>query len=232
MRPESTARARRLVEPALLLCLAAVLAATAPARESLRPSEKAPAGEMVELVTLDATIKLDIRYATARNFTGRAVYPEARAFLRRPAAEALVAAHEWLKSKGLGLIVYDAYRPWSVTRMFWDVTPPARRQFVANPATGSHHNRGCAVDVGLFDLRTGRELEMPGPYDEMSERSSISYQGGTAEQRARRDLLRKAMERGGLFSVYPREWWHYTYRGCRQYPVLDVPFSSLGPEAP
>jgi D-alanyl-D-alanine dipeptidase len=222
MKPANTACAIRSVQAAAIVCLAAVLANPLPAQSPPRPP-----GQLVELVKLDPTLRLDIRYATDRNFTGKAVYPEARAFLRHPAAEALVAAHRWLNRRGLGLIIYDAYRPWSVTKLFWDVTPPAKRKFVANPSKGSHHNRGCAVDVGLFDLRTGREVEMPGSYDEMSERSSFSYQGGTAEQRARRDLLRKVMEREG-FQAFAHEWWHYTYRDCRKHAVLDLPFSQLG----
>ena len=97
---------------------------------------------------------------------------------------------------------------------------------MANPAKGSVHNRGCAADVSLFDLRTGRGVEMPSPYDETSERASPGYGGGTAEQRARRDLLRRSLEQAG-FTVEPNEWWHYNFRGCR-YPILDVPFSALG----
>ena len=99
--------------------------------------------------------------------------------------------------------------------------------FCADPAIGSVHNRGCAADVGLYDLKTGREVEMPGAYDEMTERSFITYPGGTPEQRARRDLLREAMERGGCFFVYPEEWWHYDFKDFMQYEVLDTPFSAL-----
>jgi D-alanyl-D-alanine dipeptidase len=183
--------------------------------------------DLVELVELDSTIRLDIRYATESNFSGRAVYPEARAFLQRPAAEALVSAHRWLRERGYGLLIYDAYRPWSVTKLFWDITQPEKRMFVANPAKGSVHNRGCAVDVGLYETATLREVEMPGGYDEMTERSSVTYTGGTPEQRARRDLLRKAMEREGLFSVLPEEWWHYSFKDFRDYPVLDIPFSEI-----
>ena len=188
------------------------------------------ASDLVELVKLDPTIKLDIRYATTDNFVGKAVYPEARAFLQRPAAEALLAAHRWLKEQGYGLVIYDAYRPWSVTKLFWEVTPPDKRIFVADPSTGSMHNRGCAVDIGLFDLQTGRIVEMPGAYDEMSERSFVTYTGGTVEQRARRDLLRKAMELDGYFFVLPEEWWHYDFKDFRDYPVLNIPFSAISPE--
>ncbi|MFH1176568.1 MAG: M15 family metallopeptidase [Acidobacteriota bacterium] len=191
------------------------------------------ASELVELVKLDPTLKLDIRYATANNFVGKAVYPEARAFLQRPAAEALVSVHRWLKERGYGLVVFDAYRPWSVTKLFWDITPPDKRVFVADPATGSVHNRGCAVDVGLFDLRTGRQVEMPSAYDEMTDRSFVTYPGGTAEQRAHRDLLRKAMERDAYFFVYPEEWWHYNFKGLRNYAIQDIPFpASASPSGP
>jgi len=182
--------------------------------------------DLVEIALLDPTIKLDIRYATARNFVGRPVYAEARAFLQRPAAEALVRAHRALHEKGYGLLVFDAYRPWSVTKLFWDVTPRSKRDFVANPKKGSKHNRGCAVDLSLYDARSGDEVEMPSAYDEMSPRASPDYAGGAAEQRARRDLLRGAMEAQG-FTVEPNEWWHFNCREWREYPILDIPFSAI-----
>ncbi|MGA9575474.1 MAG: M15 family metallopeptidase [Lysobacterales bacterium] len=183
--------------------------------------------DLVELVSLDPTIKLDIRYATTNNFTGRAIYSEARAFMQRPAAEALVAANQWLAKQGYGLLVYDAYRPWSVTKYFWDITPPDKRIFVADPAEGSRHNRGCAVDIGLYNLHTGAAIEMTGAYDEMSERSFVTYTGGTAEQRAHRDLLRQALERDGYFFVLPEEWWHYDYRDFHDYAVQNISFEEV-----
>jgi D-alanyl-D-alanine dipeptidase len=121
------------------------------------------------------------------------------------------------------VLVFDGYRPWSVTKLFWDVTPPAKREFVANPRQGSKHNRGCAVDMSLYDLANGREVEMPSAYDEMSPRAYPDYGGGTPELRARRDLLRAAMENEG-FTVEPNEWWHFNYKDWRQYPILDIPF--------
>jgi len=184
--------------------------------------------DLVELVTLDPTIKLDIRYATPDNLAGRAVYTEARAFLQRPAAEALVRAHRALRAKGYGLLIFDGYRPWRVTKLFWEVTPPEKHEFVADPAKGSKHNRGCAVDLSMYDLATGREVEMPGVYDEMSERSYVTYAGGSAEARARRDLLRDAMEREGFF-VEPNEWWHFNYKDWTSYGIQDIPFSEIKP---
>jgi D-alanyl-D-alanine dipeptidase len=187
--------------------------------------------DLVELVRLEPGLKLDIRYATANNFTGQPVYDEPRAFLQRPAAEAVVRVHRALRSRGYGLLIFDAYRPWRVTKRFWDVTPPAKRDFVANPAKGSKHNRGCAVDLSLYRLEDGREVAMPSAYDDFSEKASPDYPGGTPEQRARRDLLRAAMEAEG-FSVEPNEWWHFNCRDWKQYPILDVPFGAIAAPAP
>lgn len=183
--------------------------------------------DLVELVQLDSTIKLDIRYATSNNFLGTPVYTQARAFLQRPAAEALLRAHRELKAQGYGLMIHDGYRPWYVTKIFWDATPNDKKIFVADPAEGSRHNRGCAVDLSLYDLKTGEEVKMPSGYDEMSDRAFADYAGGTAEERARRGLLRQAMEKQG-FKVYPQEWWHFDYKDWKQYPILNVKFEDLG----
>ena len=192
------------------------------------PKENGPfrEPELVELVLLDSSLRLDIRYATSHNLVGRPVYTESRAFLQRPTAEALVRANRSLKQKGYGLLIFDGYRPWSVTKIFWDITPPEKHEFVANPAEGSKHNRGCAVDLSLYDLKTSQEVEMPSVYDEMSERAYPTYQGGTVAQQVARDLLRTAMEKEG-FAVYPSEWWHFDYKDWKQYPILNVPFSAL-----
>ncbi len=127
--------------------------------------------ELVELNPLDPSIHLDIRYATSSDFLGTPVYSQARAFLQRPAAEALLHIQQKLKPFGYGLLIHDAYRPWYVTKIFWDATPPEGKIFVADPARGSRHNRGCAVDLTLYDLASGKAIEMPGTYDEMSPRS-------------------------------------------------------------
>jgi len=183
--------------------------------------------DLVELTTLDPTIKLDIRYATTNNFLGTPVYTEARAFLQRPAAEALLRAHRELKAYGYGLIIHDGYRPWYVTKIFWEATPVDKRIFVANPAKGSNHNRGCAVDLSLYLLKTGEEVTMPSGYDEMSKRAYADFSGGTDEERARRALLRRVMEKQG-FTVNPEEWWHFDYKDWRKYPILNVRFEDLG----
>src|ERR1041384_3002129 len=114
-----------------------------------------PQTDLVELTKLDPTIKLDIRYATKNNFLGKPVYKQARAFLQRPAAEALVKINQRLRSQGYGLVVFDGYRPWAVTKTFWDVTPEDKKIFVADPQKGSRHNRGCAIDLSMFSLATG-----------------------------------------------------------------------------
>ena len=197
------------------------MAATAP-----RETGNFRAPDLVELTSLDASIKLDIRYATTNNFMRTVFYQEARAFLQRPAAEALVRAHRKLKTRGYGLLIHDAYRPWYVTKMFWDGTPPDKRIFVADPSQGSRHNRGCAVDLTLYDLRTGKPVEMVSQYDEMSARAYPEYPGGTSLARWHRDLLRHAME-DESFTVYDAEWWHFDYKDWPKYPILNVPASEF-----
>ena len=205
-----------------VLCVCQVCLAQVPPKES--GTFRKP--DLVELIKLDRTIKLDIRYATSNNFMGRPVYRQARAFLQRPAAEALVRANKSLRKKGYGLMIHDGYRPWSVTKLFWDSTPADKKEFVADPAQGSRHNRGCAVDLSLFDLKTGKVVVMPSGYDEMTERSHINYTGGTDEQRRVRDLLRSAMEAEG-FIVYEPEWWHYDYKDWKEYPILNIAFPEI-----
>lgn len=184
--------------------------------------------DLVEVVSLDPSIKLDIRYAGANNFMGMQLYEEPRAFLQRPAAEAVVRVHTMLQKYGFGLIIYDAYRPWYVTKMFWDATPDQQKIFVADPTKGSRHNRGGAVDLGLYSLETGAVVDMGSDYDEFSMRAFPTYPGGTGEQRERRELLRILMAGEG-FTVYPEEWWHFDYADWKQYPILNRRFSELSP---
>jgi len=183
--------------------------------------------DLVELTRLDPTIKLDIHYATKNNFLGKAVYKQSRAFLQRPAAEALVRINQALRKQGYGLLVFDGYRPWSVTKVFWDATPADKKIFVADPSKGSRHNRGCAVDLSLYDLKTGLQVKMPSEYDEMTERSHISYECATAEAKGLREVLRAAMAAEG-FAVYEPEWWHYDYKDWKEYPILNIKFSEIG----
>jgi zinc D-Ala-D-Ala dipeptidase len=199
--------------------------------EALKAQPPAESGnfrqpDLVELVKIDPTIKLDIHYASTNNFLGTPVYTQARAFLQRPAAEALVRANRKLHEQGYGVLIFDGYRPWYVTKIFWDATPPEDHDYVADPSQGSRHNRGCAADLTLYDLKTGKPLDMPSGYDEMTERAHPDYAGGTPQQRANRELLRHAMEAEG-FTVYTTEWWHFDYKDWAQYPIVNIPFEDL-----
>ena len=182
--------------------------------------------DLIELRELSETIKLDIKYATADNFVGRPVYSDARAFLQRPAAEALVRVHDGLKDQHLGLVIYDAYRPWAVTKLFWEVVREDQRAYVADPAKGSKHNRGCAVDLSIYDRKTGKELPMPSGYDEFNERASPDYTGGTDWERRNRDLLRRSMEAEG-YTVNASEWWHFDFNGWQNFAIYDISFSEI-----
>lgn len=185
---------------------------------------KEAAVDLVELITLEPSLSLDIKYARTDNFMNRVLYPSARALLQRPAAMALLRVHAALgrAQPPLGVLVFDAYRPHHVTQQMWDETPVAQRIFVADPAIGSKHNRGCAVDVTLCERGTDVALPMPSAFDEFTERAYADYDGGSEEERANRTRLREAMESEG-FTINPREWWHFDYCSWEQYPVLDVP---------
>ena len=182
--------------------------------------------DLVELTKLDPTIKLDIRYATTNNFLGTVFYSEPRAFMQRPAAEAVVRVNQKLKKLGYGLLIHDAYRPWYITKVFWDATPVDKHIFVADPSQGSRHNRGCAVDLTLYDLKTGKPVEMVSTYDETTDRAYPNYPGGTSLQRWHRKLLRDEMESEG-FKVYEAEWWHFDYKDWQHYPIGNATFEKL-----
>jgi serine beta-lactamase-like protein LACTB len=146
--------------------------------------------------------------------------------MQRPAAQALVRVHKKLLARGYGILVFDTYRPWYVTKMFWDATPENQRIFVADPEKGSRHNRGCAADVTLYDVKTGKPVEMVSGFDEFSDRAYPDYPGGTSLGRYHRSLLRRAMEAEG-FTVYEAEWWHYDYKDWKKYPILNSRFEDL-----
>jgi D-alanyl-D-alanine dipeptidase len=184
------------------------------------------AADLVEPTRLDSTIRLDIRYASTNNFLGSVFYASPRAFLQRPAALALVRAARVLRTLGYGILIHDAYRPWYVTKVFWDATPPESRWLVANPARGSKHNRGAAVDLTLYDLATGAPVEMPSTYDEATPRALSDYPGGTSRQRWHRALLRRVLE-AEEFTVNPSEWWHFDFRDWQRYQILNKPFEEI-----
>jgi D-alanyl-D-alanine dipeptidase len=200
-------------------------AAALAAKPPVEPAPKRPF-DLVDLAGVDPTIKFDIRYASSNNFIGFPLYERPAAYLQRPAAEALGRVERALASKGYGLLIHDGYRPWFVTKMFWDATPESAHVFVADPSAGSRHNRGCAVDLTLYDLKSGSAVEMTGRYDEMSPRSYADYVGGTSRQRWLRELLRGEMEAQG-FAVYPEEWWHFDYKDWSDYAIGTATFTQL-----
>jgi D-alanyl-D-alanine dipeptidase len=200
------------------------------ARAAQPPNETGDflATDLVELRKLDPIIKLEIRYATTNNLFGTVFYSQPRAFLQRPAAQALVRANRKLRAFGYGLLIHDGYRPWYVTKVFWDATPDDKKLFVADPAKGSRHNRGCAVDLSLYDLKTRKPVDMVSTYDETTDRAYPNYPGGTSLQRWHRDLLRAAMESEG-FTVYEAEWWHFDYKDWQKYRIGNVSFEQIDP---
>jgi D-alanyl-D-alanine dipeptidase len=169
-------------------------------------------------------IPLDIRYATPNNFMKRPLYPVAKAYLRAPAARALADVDRELAARGLGIKVFDAYRPYRVTVAMWE--PIKNPDFVADPAKGSRHNRGAAVDLTLIDRATGTELPMPTGYDDFTERAAHAFTDLPADALTNRALLREVMERHG-FEALPSEWWHYDFRGWRGFELMDVPLEAL-----
>ncbi len=196
---------------------------TPAARGHTRPATTDPSirnPDLVELRHIDPTFKIDLRYATTANVLGRPLYKNSRALLQRPVAEALARVNVRLKAKGYGLAVLDAYRPWSATKELWQALPTEKKAYFADPAKGSIHNNGCAVDLTLYELSTGKLVEMPSGYDEFGPSSKIDYSGGPSATRMRRDLLRAAMEAEG-FSSCQTEWWHYNHKDWQHYKMLD-----------
>ncbi|WP_419251757.1 M15 family metallopeptidase [Caulobacter sp. ErkDOM-YI] len=218
---ETQAAIQRAVRADPLALRQRALAATPPVETETR----LPA-DLVDLTAIDPRIRLDIRYAGSNNFMGIPLYERAAAWLQRPAAQALGRVQHALAGKGFGLLIHDAYRPWFVTWMFWEATPPESHAFVADPARGSRHNRGCAVDLTLYDLKTGKPVEMPSRYDEFSDRAYADFIGGTTRQRALRAMLRDAMTAEG-FEVLTDEWWHFDYRDWRRYGIGTATFTEL-----
>ncbi|HBA85687.1 MAG TPA: peptidase M15 [Verrucomicrobia bacterium] len=180
--------------------------------------------DLVAVTTICPNIILDIRYATTNNFTGQQVYPSAKACLLIPTARKLAAAQAELEKQGLGLKVFDAYRPIAVQKRFWEILPDER--YVADPKKGSRHNRGSAVDVTLVRLETGQELPMPTPYDDFTDRAGYAWTNLPPEVLENRQLLRDVMTRNG-FAAFLTEWWHFDDSDWPAYPLLDLDIEDL-----
>jgi D-alanyl-D-alanine dipeptidase len=181
---------------------------------------------LVDLSTLDETFQFDIRYAREDNFTKRAVYLSAHAFLLDHVAQDLWNVQKALKAQGFGLLIFDGYRPWSVTKLFWDISNDHDRKFLADPEKGSSHNRGCAVDLSLYDLKTGKPVAMPSDFDEMNEKAYIVYAGGDARSRELRDLLQATMK-ANHFTGIQNEWWHFNHVSHHEWPVMNFTFEEI-----
>lgn len=183
-----------------------------------------PNQELIELKKIIPDLVLDIRYATANNFMKQIMYPQARAFARKPVAEQLKKIQADLRKRGYGLKIYDAYRPYAITVSFYKKASDKR--FVANPAKGSKHNRGCAVDLTLIDFKTKKEVPMPTPYDSFAPEAAAAYQKLPPAIIRNRDFLIRTMRAYG-FRVIKNEWWHYDFIGWQDYALMDIPFKSL-----
>ena len=179
---------------------------------------------LVEIEKYIPNIKLDIRYASTNNFSGQAVYEQARAFARLPVVLALAGVQKELKAMGLGLKIYDAYRPYSVTVKFFEVAKD--KDFVASPKTGSRHNRGCAVDVTLINLKTGKELKMPTPFDSFAPEAAADFQDVRRKLKNNRAILIDVMSKYE-FKVLDNEWWHFDFNGWKAFDLMDIPFKKL-----
>jgi D-alanyl-D-alanine dipeptidase len=190
----------------------------------LKEVQADPDKKLVEIKKYIPGIVLDIRYATVNNFMHRKMYRQAKALARLPVVMALKQVEADLKARGLGLKIYDAYRPYSVTVKFFKETPDTN--FVANPRKGSKHNRGCAIDLSLVDLKTGKELDMPTGFDSFSSKASAGYPNLPSKEIANRELLKSVMAAHG-FMVIRTEWWHYDFNGWNKYPLLDIPFENI-----
>lgn len=180
--------------------------------------------KLVDLEKFIPRIKLDIKYATKDNFVGMKVYDEPKAFLRLPAAYALKKVQEELNKKGLGLKIFDAYRPYSVTVLFYEKIKDT--DYVASPCQGSRHNRGCAVDVTVIDLKTGKELEMPTKIDDFTLKAHPDYMDLSDSVKSNRALLTSVMKKYG-FAQFPTEWWHFDFSGWENYFLMDLKFDDL-----
>lgn len=183
-----------------------------------------PNNELIEIKKAIPNIKLDIRYATKNNFMQQVMYKQARAFARKPVVESLKKIQLELNKKGYGLKIFDGYRPYAITVAFYKKA--SDKNFVANPAKGSKHNRGCAVDLTLINIKTGKEVAMATPYDSFSAAAAANYEPVTAEVKKNREFLINTMKKYKM-NVLDNEWWHYDYAGWQGYDLMDIPFEKL-----
>lgn len=188
-------------------------------------SESDPEQRLVDVSTIPG-VRIDVRYATTNNFMHQQLYPIAKVYLRAPAARALADVQHELEAARLGLKVFDGYRPYAITEKMWE--PIKNPDFVADPAKGSRHNRGAAVDLTLVGLATGEEIAMPTSYDAFTPKASADYADLPQNVIANRAKLRDAMVRHG-FDPLPSEWWHFDFHGWERFPLMNVPLEGLGP---
>jgi zinc D-Ala-D-Ala dipeptidase len=179
---------------------------------------------LVEIKQYIPNIILDIRYATKNNFLNKVFYQEAKAFARLPVVRALKQVQAALNAQGLGIKIYDGYRPYAITVQFYESFPDST--YVASPWTGSKHNRGCALDMTLVNLKTGKELKMPTPYDTAKETSWADARVKSKRALRNRELLKTVMTKHD-FTVEPSEWWHYNFVGWQAYELMDISFDTL-----
>ena len=192
--------------------------------EYLESVKVIPEKELVDLEKFIPGLVLDIRYATTNNFTTEQIYNLAKAYARKPVAESLKKVQAELKSLGLGIKIYDAYRPYKATIKFYEVYRDTT--YVASPYRGSRHNRGCALDLTIINLKTGQEIKMPTGYDAFTKDAWPTSPVKDPEAKRNRDLLINVMEKYG-FKVNASEWWHYDFKGWRNYEVMDIDFEQL-----
>lgn len=182
------------------------------------------AGQQAQLVDLAQAVpglKFDLRYAQADNCFGQALTDDQRAFLDADAAQALAQAQQYLKPYGYGILVWEAYRPWSVSKLAYDALPTDKKSMLPAPEVGFSHNTGRSIDVSLYLLANGENAGMISVFDEPSVRQYASFAGGTTLERYRRDLLRSAMQMAG-FTASGTEWWHFDYGDIKGFAHLNV----------
>ncbi|MFT4202769.1 MAG: M15 family metallopeptidase [Chitinophagaceae bacterium] len=215
----------------LLFCLVNSFTASVFGQKALKPIHSKTAYQQLpdakKLVLLQDSVpnlKYHLVYATKDNFTHTQLYRHPKVLTSKPMASALRKAAQILEAQGIGLLIFDAYRPYSVSKKMWTLVQDER--YVANPVYGSDHNRGAAIDLTLYDLKTGKPLEMPTGFDNFTEKAHLSYQPASAAVLANRNLLQNTMHSVGLRPL-PSEWWHFSLPNSKDFEVLDLDFGEF-----